>query len=116
MYYRFSYDFSTFQILYSQISGAEKLPLTSTGCPLRIRCKTFHILTFVIPRERACVETLTAIKRLSQPGMSAITNKRFQGSPGSSRGLMFRTPDCNPQALGSNPIKVGGDKSKSIRL
>ncbi|CAA9997503.1 unnamed protein product [Nesidiocoris tenuis] len=54
-------------ILYMQITSVEKLPLTTTGSPLQIRCKTFRSVTFVIPRERDCHEVYSALLSLSKP-------------------------------------------------
>lgn len=49
------------------IANVEKLPLTTTGSPLLIRCKTFLSVTFVIPRERDCHDIYTTLQQLSQP-------------------------------------------------
>uniref|UniRef100_A0A224X8Q9 phosphatidylinositol-3,5-bisphosphate 3-phosphatase n=1 Tax=Panstrongylus lignarius TaxID=156445 RepID=A0A224X8Q9_9HEMI len=54
-------------ILHMQIATVEKLPLTTTGSPLLVRCKTFRSATFVIPRERDCHEVYTTLLQLSQP-------------------------------------------------
>jgi myotubularin-related protein 6/7/8 len=54
------------------IASIEKLPLTTTGSPLQIRCKTFLSVTFVIPRERDCHEVFVTLQQLSQPGMAHI--------------------------------------------
>ncbi|KAL1114919.1 hypothetical protein AAG570_007743 [Ranatra chinensis] len=54
-------------ILHMHIATVEKLPLTATGSPLLIRCKTFMSITFVIPRERDCHEVYTTLLQLSQP-------------------------------------------------
>jgi len=54
------------------IASVEKLPLTTTGSPLQIRCKTFLSVTFVIPRERDCHEVFGTLQKLSQPGMAHI--------------------------------------------
>jgi len=61
-----------FQILHMHIASVEKLPLTTTGSPLQIRCKTFLSVTFVIPRERDCHEVFGTLQKLSQPGMARI--------------------------------------------
>lgn len=50
------------------IGSVEKLPLTTTGSPIQIRCKTFLSVVFVIPRERDCHELYTNLTQLSQPG------------------------------------------------
>ncbi|XP_047740293.1 myotubularin-related protein 6 isoform X2 [Hyalella azteca] len=54
-------------ILHMHISSVEKLPLSTQGSPLHIRCKTFLSVTFVIPKERDCHEIFTALLQLSQP-------------------------------------------------
>ncbi|XP_078067488.1 phosphatidylinositol-3,5-bisphosphate 3-phosphatase MTMR8 isoform X1 [Mustelus asterias] len=54
-------------ILHHHISAIEKLPLTSTGCPLLIHCKNFRIAHFVICRERDCHDVYSSLLKLSQP-------------------------------------------------
>ncbi|XP_065158473.1 myotubularin-related protein 6 isoform X2 [Atheta coriaria] len=54
-------------ILHMHIANLEKLPLTTTGSPLLIRCKTFLSVTFVIPRERDCHDIYQTLQQLSQP-------------------------------------------------
>ncbi|KAK5644181.1 hypothetical protein RI129_008026 [Pyrocoelia pectoralis] len=54
-------------ILHMHIASLEKLPLTTTGSPLLIRCKTFLSVTFVIPKERDCHDIYTTLQQLSQP-------------------------------------------------
>ncbi|XP_005994997.1 myotubularin-related protein 8 [Latimeria chalumnae] len=54
-------------ILHHHIAALEKLPLTTTGCPLLIRCKNFRLAHFLIPRERDCHDVYTSLLRLSQP-------------------------------------------------
>ncbi|XP_065077217.1 myotubularin-related protein 8 isoform X2 [Ochlerotatus camptorhynchus] len=54
-------------VLYMHIAGVEKLPLSTTGSPLLIRCKTFLSITFVIPRERECHDVYTTLMKLYQP-------------------------------------------------
>ncbi|XP_024082511.1 myotubularin-related protein 8 isoform X2 [Cimex lectularius] len=53
-------------ILLLHIASVEKLPISTSGCPLQIRCKTFHSVTFVIPRERACHDVYSSLLKLSQ--------------------------------------------------
>lgn len=50
------------------IGSLDKLPLTTTGSPLLIRCKTFLFVTFVIPKEKECHDVYTTLLKLSQPG------------------------------------------------
>lgn len=54
-------------ILHMHIASVEKLPLTTTGSPLQIRCKTFLSVTFVIPKERDCHEVYVTLQQLAQP-------------------------------------------------
>lgn len=56
------------------IGSIEKLPLTTTGSPLLIRCKTFLFVTFVIPREKECHEVFTTLQKLYQPSKSHNLN------------------------------------------
>lgn len=56
------------KILHMRISSIEKLPLTTTGSPLLIRCKTFLFVTFIIPRERDCYDVYQTLLKLYQPG------------------------------------------------
>ncbi|KAJ4446902.1 hypothetical protein ANN_13603 [Periplaneta americana] len=60
-------DRNSNQILHMHIASVEKLPLTTTGSPLQIRCKTFLSVTFVIPRERDCHEVFMTLQQLAQP-------------------------------------------------
>ena len=50
------------------ISSVEKLPLSTQGSPLQLKCKTFLTVTFVIPQDRDCHEVYTTLSQLSQPG------------------------------------------------
>ncbi|KAJ8276513.1 hypothetical protein COCON_G00082650 [Conger conger] len=54
-------------ILHHHIATVEKLPLTTTGCPLLIHCKNFRVAHFVLPRERDCQEVSQSLLKLSQP-------------------------------------------------
>lgn len=54
-------------VLHMHIASVEKLPLTTAGSPLQIKCKTFLCVTFVIPRERDCHDIYTTLLQLSQP-------------------------------------------------
>lgn len=56
------------QILHMHIDSVERLPLTTTGSQLLIRCKTFLSVTFIIPKERECHELYLQLLKLSQPG------------------------------------------------
>ncbi|XP_043349035.1 myotubularin-related protein 8 isoform X4 [Dermochelys coriacea] len=54
-------------ILHHHIATVEKLPLTTSGCPLLIHCKNFRVVHFVIGHERDCHEVYTSLLKLSQP-------------------------------------------------
>ncbi|XP_030432221.1 myotubularin-related protein 8 isoform X5 [Gopherus evgoodei] len=54
-------------ILHHHIASVEKLPLTTSGCPLLIRCKNFRVAHLVIGHERDCHEVYTSLLKLSQP-------------------------------------------------
>ncbi|XP_041360030.1 myotubularin-related protein 6-like isoform X2 [Gigantopelta aegis] len=55
-------------ILHMHIGTVEKLPITTGGSPLQIRCKNFMSIIFVIPRERDCHDIYTSLQELSRPG------------------------------------------------
>lgn len=69
----FNYLYIHFKILHSHVDSIEKLPLTTTGSPLMIRCKTFLSVTFIIPRERECHNCYQFLLKLSQLGMNCYT-------------------------------------------
>uniref|UniRef100_A0A8D8TLR8 Myotubularin-related protein 8 n=1 Tax=Cacopsylla melanoneura TaxID=428564 RepID=A0A8D8TLR8_9HEMI len=54
-------------IFLMHIASIEKGPLSTTGSPLIIRCKTFLSVTFVIPRERECYDIYVTLQKLSRP-------------------------------------------------
>lgn len=54
-------------ILHMHIANIEKLPLSTTGSPLLIRCKTFLSVTFVIPKDSECHDVYTSLMKLYQP-------------------------------------------------
>ncbi|XP_066515509.1 myotubularin-related protein 8 isoform X2 [Hoplias malabaricus] len=54
-------------VLHHHIASVEKLPLTTSGCPLLIRCKTFQLLHLLMPREREAQEVYQSLTHLSQP-------------------------------------------------
>ncbi len=49
------------------IASVDKQPLSTSGSPLSITCKNFLAVTFVVPRERDCMDIYTSLQRLSQP-------------------------------------------------
>ncbi|CAD5119202.1 DgyrCDS7837 [Dimorphilus gyrociliatus] len=54
-------------ILHMHIGSICKQPLSPNGCPLVIRCKTFQVVTFIIPKERDCHDVYSSLLKLSQP-------------------------------------------------
>lgn len=54
-------------VLHMHIANVDKLPISTTGSPLQIRCKNFLCVTFVIPRERDCHDIFISLQNLSQP-------------------------------------------------
>ncbi|TRY87893.1 hypothetical protein DNTS_010192 [Danionella cerebrum] len=54
-------------VLHHHIATVEKLPLSASGCPLLISCKTFQILHLLFHRERDCQDIYQSLLRLSQP-------------------------------------------------
>ncbi|KAL5012393.1 hypothetical protein ScPMuIL_010944 [Solemya velum] len=55
-------------ILHMHIGSIEKLPITTAGSPILLRCKNFMCITFVIPKERDCHDVYVALQELSKPG------------------------------------------------
>lgn len=54
-------------ILLMHISSIEKLPTSTNGCPLSIKCKHFLHITFIIPKERDALDVYLSLNQLSQP-------------------------------------------------
>ncbi|KAH9526993.1 complexed with cef1p [Dermatophagoides farinae] len=54
-------------ILHSLIASVEKLPITTIGSPLLMRCKHFLCITFVIPKEKEAHDIYQSLIQLSQP-------------------------------------------------
>ncbi len=52
----------------THIGTIDKLPLSTSGSPLLIRCKNFLSVNFVIPKERECHDVYTTLLKLCQPG------------------------------------------------
>ena len=59
-------------ILHMHISSIERLPLSTGGSPIQIRCKDFRCVTFVIPRDRECQDIIESLQQLSQPSKLII--------------------------------------------
>ena len=59
------------------IATIDKLPLSTTGSPLLIRCKTFLSVTFVIPKERDSHDVYTTLLKLCQPGKIKLQKNYF---------------------------------------
>jgi hypothetical protein len=55
------------QVLLMHVASVQKLPLSTVGAPLQIRCKTFLSVTFVLPKERECHDLYTSLVQMSQP-------------------------------------------------
>lgn len=60
-------------ILHSLIASVEKMPITTIGSPLLMRCKHFLCITFVIPREKEAHDIYQSLIQLSQPSTSIIS-------------------------------------------
>ncbi|XP_071086998.1 phosphatidylinositol-3,5-bisphosphate 3-phosphatase MTMR6-like isoform X1 [Haliotis cracherodii] len=54
-------------ILHMHMGTVEKMPITTGGSPIQIRCKNFMCIIFVIPRERDCHDIFTSLQELSRP-------------------------------------------------
>lgn len=54
-------------ILLMHVSTVEKLPTTTNGCPLFIKCKHFLHITFIIPKEKDALDVYVSLNQLSQP-------------------------------------------------
>lgn len=54
-------------ILLMHVSSVEKLPTSTNGCPLFIKCKHFLHVTFIIPKERDALDVYLSLNQLSQP-------------------------------------------------
>jgi len=54
-------------ILLMHVCSVEKLPTSTNGCPLFIKCKNFLHITFIIPRERDALDVYLSLNQLSQP-------------------------------------------------
>lgn len=59
------------------MSTIDRLPLTTGGSPLQIRCKDFRCVTFVIPRDRDCQDITESLQQLSQPSKALFRNTFF---------------------------------------
>ncbi|KAL4665424.1 hypothetical protein H8957_012441 [Semnopithecus entellus] len=51
------------------IATVEKLPMTSLGCPLTLRCKNFRVAHFVLDSDLVCHEVYISLLKLSQPAL-----------------------------------------------
>ncbi|KPM10056.1 myotubularin-related protein 6-like protein [Sarcoptes scabiei] len=54
-------------ILHSLIASVEKLPISTIGSPLLMRCKHFLCITFVIPKDKEAHDIYQSLMQLSQP-------------------------------------------------
>jgi len=89
-------------ILHMHVSNVEKLPLTTSGSPLVIRCKTFLCVTFIIPRERDCHDIYTSLVKLSQPG-----------ELGDLYAFHYNSPDVPDRSTGWNMFDI---QSEYLRM
>ncbi|XP_023349401.1 myotubularin-related protein 6 [Eurytemora carolleeae] len=54
-------------ILHMHISSVDKLPLTTSGSPVRIQCSNFRVVTFMVNRDRDAQDIYTSLAQLSKP-------------------------------------------------
>lgn len=54
-------------ILLMHVFSVEKLPTSTNGCPLFIKCKHFLHITFIIPKEKDALDVYLSLNQLSQP-------------------------------------------------
>jgi len=54
-------------ILHMHINVVDKLPLTTSGSPLRIQCSNFRTATFMVNRDRDAQDIYTSLIHLSRP-------------------------------------------------
>jgi len=54
-------------ILHMHISNVEKLPLTTSGCPVRIQCSNFRVVTFMVNKDRDAQDIYLSLAQLSKP-------------------------------------------------
>ncbi|KAB0342206.1 hypothetical protein FD754_019132, partial [Muntiacus muntjak] len=75
------------------IATVEKLPVTSLGCPLILRCKNFRVAHFVLESEVVCHEIYISLLKLSQPVMSSTYLRLLMFPP------PILIPACNSSSL-----------------
>ncbi|XP_053058363.1 myotubularin-related protein 8 isoform X2 [Acinonyx jubatus] len=56
-------------IVLHHIANVEKLPITSLGCPLILRCKNFWVAHFVLDSDIVCHDVYNLLLNLSQPAL-----------------------------------------------
>jgi len=54
-------------LLHMHLNTVEKLPLTTSGSPLRIQCSNFFCATFLIHRDKDAQDVYTSLVHLSRP-------------------------------------------------
>eukprot|EP00088_Acartia_fossae_P024833 TRINITY_DN2569_c0_g1_i17.p1 TRINITY_DN2569_c0_g1~~TRINITY_DN2569_c0_g1_i17.p1 ORF type:complete len:617 (-),score=109.11 TRINITY_DN2569_c0_g1_i17:222-2072(-) len=54
-------------ILHMHMSSVEKMPLTTSGSPVRIQCSNFRVVTFMINRDRDAEDIYSSLEKLSRP-------------------------------------------------
>ncbi|XP_040323133.1 phosphatidylinositol-3,5-bisphosphate 3-phosphatase MTMR8 [Herpailurus yagouaroundi] len=57
------------KIVLHHIANVEKLPITSLGCPLILRCKNFWVAHFVLDSHIVCHDVYNLLLNLSQPAL-----------------------------------------------
>lgn len=62
------------QVSYSHVATIEKQQITIKGSPLKIICKNFRVLNFVMYNERDCQDVYVSIQNLTKPGMLVYVN------------------------------------------
>ncbi|UYV64417.1 MTMR6 [Cordylochernes scorpioides] len=66
------------QILHMHIASVQKLPITTLGSPIQLRCKNFLCVTFQIPKERDAMQIYESLLEMSQPNMWCTYSKSIR--------------------------------------
>lgn len=78
------------------VATVQKLPLSTVGAPLQIRCKTFLSVTFVLPRERECHDLYTSLMQMSQPCKIILTDLLVSREPEMTLFICLSLPNYSP--------------------
>lgn len=54
-------------LLHSHIASVDKLPISTQGTPLLIKCKNFQVITFILPKSKDAHEVSNSLYQLSRP-------------------------------------------------